>query len=320
MAALGVFKQIGAIVDADYIAMEILPIIWAFALGPLLNLNQFKEYMTLIKGLSARVEQEQIRKLRELSCETSGANTNYDEIFSLPQESSQDFLGDAANGEDDFNDLVLGRERPNVPSRSQQSLTGSKTSNATLQSSFGDNLSNNSSAHSWSVSQTNPWQTTSLAHLANSNMNTRSITPDLRLDSFTPLKPSSAESSFMQPLQPTTSDRQQGQSQPNYSLNTNSLVGNNATRKVSAQQTSTQNSFAGANGSLNSVTNNSEMSSSYNLTTNPLAPSHSFISIPPPYPTPIRSVSASTLQGTNRNQTPVPSHRKEGLEKYESLL
>ena len=42
MAALNVFKQVGKIADTDFIAMEVLPIMWAFSLGPLLNLQQVK--------------------------------------------------------------------------------------------------------------------------------------------------------------------------------------------------------------------------------------------------------------------------------------
>jgi len=40
MAALSVFRQVGKIADADFVAMEVLPIMWAFSLGPLLNLQQ----------------------------------------------------------------------------------------------------------------------------------------------------------------------------------------------------------------------------------------------------------------------------------------
>lgn len=40
MAALSVFEQVGRIADVDFIAMEVLPIMWSFSLGPLLNLQQ----------------------------------------------------------------------------------------------------------------------------------------------------------------------------------------------------------------------------------------------------------------------------------------
>ena len=66
LAALDVFKAIGPQVDSDFLAIDVLPILWQFSLGPLLNLEQFQAYMSLIKRLSSRVENEQTRKLQEL--------------------------------------------------------------------------------------------------------------------------------------------------------------------------------------------------------------------------------------------------------------
>ena len=42
MSALRVFRQIGDVVDIDYLAMEVLPVLWSMSLGPLLNLQQFQ--------------------------------------------------------------------------------------------------------------------------------------------------------------------------------------------------------------------------------------------------------------------------------------
>ncbi|KAK6594132.1 SCY1 protein kinase [Botrytis cinerea] len=82
VAALNVLRQIGNIADAEFVAMDILPILWNMSLGPLLNLQQFQSFMELIKSLSVRVESEQTKKLQELSG-TNGA-------------------GVRANGTDDF--------------------------------------------------------------------------------------------------------------------------------------------------------------------------------------------------------------------------
>ena len=73
MAALKVFKQIGQMVDSDFLAMEVLPILWSFSLGPLLDLEQFQSFMNLIKSLSSRIEREHTRKLQELSSSNGGA-------------------------------------------------------------------------------------------------------------------------------------------------------------------------------------------------------------------------------------------------------
>jgi len=67
MAALNVLKQVSGVADADFIAMDILPILWNMSLGPLLDLAQFQAFMELVKSVSARVESEQTKKLQELS-------------------------------------------------------------------------------------------------------------------------------------------------------------------------------------------------------------------------------------------------------------
>ena len=73
MAALDVFRAIGSHTDTDFLAIDILPILWQFALGPLLNLSQFQAYMALIKSLSSRVESDQTRKLQELGSSSAKA-------------------------------------------------------------------------------------------------------------------------------------------------------------------------------------------------------------------------------------------------------
>jgi hypothetical protein len=42
MAALNVFRQVGRLADSDFLAMEVLPIVWSMSLGPLLNLEQVR--------------------------------------------------------------------------------------------------------------------------------------------------------------------------------------------------------------------------------------------------------------------------------------
>ncbi|KKY15593.1 putative protein kinase [Phaeomoniella chlamydospora] len=81
MAALKVFRQVGKIADTDFLATDVLPIMWAFSIGPLLSLQQFQAFMTLIKSLSAKIENEQIKKLKDL-----GSSSNSTEIrtYSTP--------------------------------------------------------------------------------------------------------------------------------------------------------------------------------------------------------------------------------------------
>lgn len=106
MAALAVFNQVGRIADTEFLATECLPVLWAFSLGPLLNLQQFQEYMALIKSLSTRVENEQMRKLRELSSGSTATRSN--DLMNVG--STDSFFGNGEDvGENDFERLVLGR-------------------------------------------------------------------------------------------------------------------------------------------------------------------------------------------------------------------
>lgn len=111
MAALAVFQQVGRIADADFLATECLPVLWSFSLGPLLDMQQFQEYMKLIKSLSTRIETEQMRKLRELSSNTSTTRNN--DLMNVG--STDAFFGSTGTdvGGDDFERLVLGKNASN---------------------------------------------------------------------------------------------------------------------------------------------------------------------------------------------------------------
>ncbi|KAF2638157.1 hypothetical protein P280DRAFT_406108 [Massarina eburnea CBS 473.64] len=108
MAALDVFKAIGSQIDSDFLAIDVLPILWQFSLGPLLNLTQFQSYMTLIKSLSSRVEHEQTRKLQELGA-NNAPTTSRNEFMSFGGLPATNGL-DSANGDGDagFEALVRG--------------------------------------------------------------------------------------------------------------------------------------------------------------------------------------------------------------------
>ncbi|EFX01113.1 protein kinase [Grosmannia clavigera kw1407] len=119
--ALRVLRVVGRAADADFVALEILPILWTMALGPLLNLQQFQAFMKLIRSLSARVEDEQSRKLQDLST-GSGHDGGLDSISRNGTPSLMDDLSalgvtdnklsawdGAGETEDDFERLVKGR-------------------------------------------------------------------------------------------------------------------------------------------------------------------------------------------------------------------
>lgn len=175
MAALPVFTQIGKMVDADFLAMDVLPLIWSFSLGPLLNLQQFQAYMTLIKALSSRIEQEQTRKLTELSSNpnsTTELSESADLMGISKINGAFDSSGTGDVGLSDFERLVLGRTAPeekNIPATSAR--PGPQRAQT---------------AHS--EAPVFAWST--LAPSLGSHPGSRAITPDQTLNSFIPLDPS----------------------------------------------------------------------------------------------------------------------------------
>ncbi len=109
MAALDVFKAISGQLTAIFLAMDVLPIIWQFSLGPLLNLPQFQAYMALIKTMSARVENEQTRKLQELGANNATATTRNEFMsFGGPSVSNGFDTSNGNAGDADFEALVRG--------------------------------------------------------------------------------------------------------------------------------------------------------------------------------------------------------------------
>ena len=202
MAALAVFRQVGKIADSEFVAMDVLPILWSFSLGPLLNLEQFTKYMDLIKALSGKVEQEQMKKLRELSSTTNGFDaTRQNNLMTM--NATTDVFEDPNVGENDFERLVLGKASGQASNI--QEIFKTPQHAQTLQPT--------SPSYNWS----NPSQNSSMSNMLRSQQipQSRAITPDQSLNSFMPLKPTQSNTAFgssagsgwgvTQPLQPTQS-------------------------------------------------------------------------------------------------------------------
>uniref|UniRef100_A0A0K3CTW3 BY PROTMAP: gi/342319027/gb/EGU10979.1/ Other/SCY1 protein kinase [Rhodotorula glutinis ATCC 204091] n=1 Tax=Rhodotorula toruloides TaxID=5286 RepID=A0A0K3CTW3_RHOTO len=75
IATLAVHEEMGKKCEVEAIATLILPQLWAMSIGPLLNDDQFAKFMSVIKKLSTRVEDEHMKHLAELKRleESSGA-------------------------------------------------------------------------------------------------------------------------------------------------------------------------------------------------------------------------------------------------------
>ncbi|KAJ4855048.1 protein kinase domain-containing protein [Trichoderma breve] len=203
MAARDLMYVVGQTADADFVAMDILPILWSMSLGPLLNLKQFKSFMDLIKTLSRKVEDEQTRKLQELSGSINGSTAINEDFMAFGGVTGTAF--DATNGnEDDFEALVKGRtggsssaartpsweDSPHVAAASV-----SRSSTATPQT----------PSFSWSTQPPMSPPVKQPSTLQSQQPSFRTVTPDL--NRFEVMTPSSTQ--FSQPLQPTQSGFQQ---------------------------------------------------------------------------------------------------------------
>jgi SCY1-like protein 2 len=217
MAALNVMRIVGQTADADFVAMDLLPILWSMSLGPLLELKQFQTFMDLIKTLSRRVEDEQTRKLQELSGSNGTVGAASEDFMAFGGVTGTTF--DTSNGatEDDFESLVKGRgggpgagssgnngfaswDDAPVPRASSSSALG-----ATASVSRSSTSTPNAPAFSWSTPPPQPTSPPSHAGAVKSQQASfRTVTPDLgRFESLTP-----SSTQFSQPMQPTQQVRQ----------------------------------------------------------------------------------------------------------------
>lgn len=65
MATLSVQEAMGFKVDREAVATLVLPQLWIMSIGPLLNVEQFQRFMSVIRRLSERVEKEHDQYLRD---------------------------------------------------------------------------------------------------------------------------------------------------------------------------------------------------------------------------------------------------------------
>ncbi|PNS21072.1 Protein kinase domain-containing protein ppk32 [Sphaceloma murrayae] len=319
LAALKVFKQIGKVVDTDFLATDILPILWAFALGPLLDLQQFQTFMTLIKSLSARIEREHSRKLQELS--TGNASASVRVRATGTRMNTNTAAAAATNGEDiDFESLVSGRKNNGTPDMIND---WDGVAKPTVSSSM-----NGSSP--WASQTTSP---PTVQSLRPQNTAYRSVTPDQSLNAFASLTPSNT---FNAPLQPNRAS----------SISSNSAM---PMRPAQPQQPTVDWSSAlsptaniWAQNSANSSAGNSPMAAR-NPSANYGMASNSFSIAPPPKSPPIGGPVYGALNGSTvtrpmgqpmaqamaqrQQQILQPQQalqsqpqQKSGLDKYESLL
>ncbi|KKK23429.1 hypothetical protein P175DRAFT_0465618 [Aspergillus ochraceoroseus IBT 24754] len=300
MAALGVFRQIGTVADSDFLALEVLPILWSFSLGPLLDLRQFAEFMTLIKSISSKIEREQSKKLQELS---SGDAAGFQNGAATSSKSPNNFApSDTESTRDNFERLVLGKggTAPSPDNDPWGSLVAETPAPKTT------SPRPSPTAFSWSTT------TTGVTAGGQSSLTARSITPDYKINSFPSLEPSVKQTSAPAPAFPTLQP-----SAPN--------PWNMANAPNHQHQFPGNNIISPTLGSLASMNTPGTSSARPNLQT---TPNYSAFSIPPP---PSGQASgAFAAFGPNssqpsslfRNGTSQPPQgaQKQGLDKYQSLI
>lgn len=313
MAALRVFQQAGTVADTDFLALEVLPILWSFSLGPLLNLRQFEQFMALIKTLSNKIEREQKKKLQELSSEEAGGFQNGTKGSS---QTANDL--DQAGTDNNFERLVLGKD-PTAPSQEPNPWDTLDSGPPAAQKS----PPAAAPAFSWSSNAPGPISRGGTPS-TQFNSNFRSVTPDYNLTSFPSLEPAPRKASPMAQGFPAL------QPSPSNSWNVSSPLGS---------QRSAQGSTAGP--SMASLASMKTTPTPAPFGQPPPATSnHTAFSIPPPPPASSsmmpQSSSAfsglsnagkpafgpSTMQNplSNNSFSQPPKPEKQGLDKYESLI
>ncbi|OBT67842.1 hypothetical protein VE03_02513 [Pseudogymnoascus sp. 23342-1-I1] len=335
LAALRVLQQVSSEADTDFIAMDILPILWNMSLGPLLDLKQFQAFMDLIKSLSTKVEHEHTKKLQELSGSNSGmqnaaGNDDFMSFGDLPAA----FSSNANAGEDDdFERLVTGKY-------------GSSTTTSTAASPSGgwDAAPNAPAKPAPPAAPTFSWSTTpspspgppspgisSMSAAMRPQAPSRTITPDLsRFDSLQPsttqfsqpLQPVS--SAFIQPIQPPIQapinwQTAAGPSSSNIWASSSPTSTNSSFTPMVPAQQQRQTSFTGIQPSMSTSMGNLSMSQQQK----PNTP----FSLPPPPTWSQQPQQPTQQQGWGAFNSPPPQGQggqqpaqKKGLDAFESLL
>jgi SCY1-like protein 2 len=289
IAALNVFRQVGKIADTEFIAHDVLPILWAFSLGPLLNLKQFESFMTLIKFLSTKVEREHTKKLQEISArdENGDSRANSGNVGGNQQAAS-----DVGGVKNDFERLVLGKN--GTSHRETDNLWDSW--NTASPENTQPPQQHMPPAFSWSSNPGEQNRSSNILRISSavSSHSTRSITPDLSSLGASSKQPTPMNQMFPA-LQPSTSSW----SQPNA-----------ATPSLGMRST--------ASGT-----------STFSSPQQTIVPNYNSFSLPPPPPSVNPTIPQSSFNQQTPNIwgnniqgaiTGQPSQPKQGLDKYESLL
>jgi SCY1-like protein 2 len=332
-AALDVFQEIGKIADSDFLATDVLPILWNFSLGPLLNLQQFQAFMTLIKGLSSRIEQEHTRKLQEMTASNPVVASRNDFMSFGGPSGGMNGLDDSNGNTNDFEALVLGKKGLSSPAADsfdvwnnpEQIPSNQLPSRATRQP------SPTPPAFSWS----SPSPTT----MGSNTSFTKPPTTTQPLNSFSVLQPQSTSTASLgsqnltatrnQPTFPTLPMSQSSNAWATPSMNVPSIPNANAWSTPTMNNIPSMVPINPWSASQQTSTFNQPMrptisnSSSFSIPPPPTSPYSTFGIAPPPannITSPMTGSRNTLASQQNQHQPQQQSGQKQGLEKYESLI
>ncbi|KAK4190786.1 hypothetical protein QBC35DRAFT_529651 [Podospora australis] len=247
MAALNVLKVVGKVADTDFVAEEILPLLFHMILNPQFNLKEFQATMALAESLQSKVKEEITRKLQDLTGNPASPGPK-DDFMSFGTIAGSS-LSLEANGdsETDFEALVMGR--PSTTSNTTSVMdSGWETSSAPRMASPLSNTvttsrkSTPTATFSWSSPPVTspPASTTQFSAVKAQQSSFRTVTPDLA--SFQPMAPTSTQ--YSQPLQPqSSSSGMSPQATQSTSINWGSSNTNNAWASSSTQPQPSLSSF-----------------------------------------------------------------------------
>lgn len=357
MASLNVLRQVGTLADADFVAFDILPVLWSMSLGPLLDLNQFQAFMELVKTLSTRVESEHTKKLQELSGTNGNKSKGNDDFMSFDAGSAFGTTNGSSNDpEIDFEHLVKGTAAPVATSNP---LDGGWDTVPVSPRPVQNHQKTPSFA--WSTpsptAATMPGSSMAAPLRPQQGPTSRTITPDLsRFDALSPSstqfsQPLQPQSAFSTPLQPQThtqlsyntpplQPQPSGfQTQPQSTINWSAAPAHNPWASSSALQSPSPSlSQLGNSMSALSMNNRPAMSNSNSFSLNPppgqqrpgMGANNSFSLPPPPggntyqssmgFSTPTQQSAFAPPPQQNLGFGQAQPAKKSGLDAWESLL
>ncbi|KAM0255371.1 hypothetical protein ACHAQJ_005813 [Trichoderma viride] len=312
MAARDLMHVVGQTADAEFVAMDILPILWNMSLGPLLNLKQFQSFMDLIKMLSRKVEDEQTKKLQELSGSINGSSAAANEDF-MAFGGLTGTAFDATNGgnEDDFEALVKGRPGGGSSSAARTPSWDDAPNAAAATVSRSSTATPQTPSFSWSTQPPMSPPVKQPSTLQSQQPAFRTVTPDL--NRFEVMTPSSTQ--FSQPLQPSQPSFQQTPAQPaasspsfNWSSTTTSATKSFTPPPLTSNYSSTMSNSSATYGTgmTSSMSNMSLNSLNSQRPTLSDSRGSSFSLAPPPGST-IKAPSASGISGFSLAPPPAGS-------------